>query len=65
MTTRHACAMLRLTRSGRTALSALASVRESVQDSVIEGHCDPVFEPLAQEFIRNFRERGESGRRSR
>ena len=42
-------------------MSAAASYRRETPDGVIEGACDPAFTPVADEFVRNFAERGEVG----
>jgi CubicO group peptidase (beta-lactamase class C family) len=42
-------------------LDAPSNFRHSLHDGAIEGRCEPAFEMLAQEFVRNFSDRGEVG----
>ncbi len=42
-------------------MSNLPNVKKSVNNGEIAGYCDPRFERVAEEFERNFRERGEVG----
>ena len=42
-------------------MSNLPNVKKNVNNGEIAGYCDPRFERVAEEFERNFRERGEVG----
>lgn len=42
-------------------MSSFPKVKMSVNTGEIAGFCDPRFERVAEEFVRNFRERGEVG----
>jgi len=42
-------------------MSSLPNVKKNVNNGEIAGYCDPKFERVAEEFERNFRERGEVG----
>ncbi len=42
-------------------MSNLPNVKKNVDNGEIAGYCDPRFERVAEEFERNFRERGEVG----
>ena len=43
-------------------MSSLPNVKKSVNNGEITGYCDPGFGRVAEEFERNFNERGEVGR---
>jgi len=42
-------------------LSTATSIRQALPGGLVEGTCDPAFAPLADEFVRNFTDRGEVG----
>jgi hypothetical protein len=42
-------------------MSNLPNVKKNVSNGEITGYCDPSFQRVAEEFERNFRERGEVG----
>src|SRR5437016_5672755 len=42
-------------------MSSFSTVKKSVNTGVVEGYYDPQFERVAEEFVRNFQERGEVG----
>src|SRR5947207_7655379 len=42
-------------------MSSLPGVKKNVNNGEITGYCDPRFERVAEEFVRNFQERGEVG----
>ena len=42
-------------------MSSLPNVKKSVNNGEIKGYCDPGFGRVAEEFERNFNERGEVG----
>src|SRR5438105_12384875 len=42
-------------------MSSLPNVKKNVNNGEIAGYCDPRFKQVAEEFERNFRERGEVG----